>query len=897
MKFAKRVFRMLLIGFLLAALFATAVYSAVAADTSTMSLFDSYSSSSGTFTLASDARIFVVSVDEPTGMLLSTIQLASSRMAAMGLPSSTALRITYGETKDIRDGDIVVQEDSNLEEESFRLEITTTNVTIFYGTGTALSYYGGESSYNGLHYGFQAVMRLFSNNMADCCTAADAPDTRERTVQLDIGRKYWPVNWIKNFIDEMSWMGYNTMDLHLTEDQGCRANIWRDSNGNVVSDCNGNDFNWMIGYNVVSWNRNYTDPNADRFYNRDELTEIVEYAKSRHIEIIPAIDYPTHADCLIAKFASSFTDTGTDFSFNYGGRTYSGRSSLAGGNNATIDVTDEYTRNMSFAITQAYADFFGKFGCRKFNIGGDEVSGASYRWASSSYNTSNGGSSSNYKDAYVIYMNQLAAVVKAKVYGEDHHGYTVRAWNDSLFGTGYYYYNSNGYQVRYWSSATVSVDPDIEVCFWTASSDHDSPSTLTNQGRTVYNCVNWYTYYVLRNNSTYGDARDDNCTQWTFNHGRAKWVYSGCGNTCAYNSCTNTGGWYPGSFNGCTSDCFTGEYVTNEMLGGGYFLIWGDWAGWDTEENIWNRTDNYGIIDRMWANAAKQWNWDIDWSLDYDGFVSMNQSYRTFPGFNGCTAEATVPAPGEVYLDGSLQVEIKTMIGIKEKLLDTIPVEAGYGEPYQVQIPQYSGYAYSTTEGATFTRSAFGVCCGTVSGTVKAGTQTVTVWFENSPYLAGLELLLKNPVANDGYANYDAYEAALTSARNFYQRVSSAPKAMTEQEIVDEYVLNLLKARIALAKEGTDLAMSCYLESTCVVAGKVAVIHVDGGSNVTDVNVKLNGEPVERLRLASRQNADGSKSWRVNIRVPETAGSYNYTVVATKVNGTTETGQVVVAVK
>lgn len=885
--FARRVLKNAAILVLLVALLAAAALPAAAADANVTKTFDSYTAGNGSFTLTTDARIFVVSNEEPTGMLRSTLQLASSRLAAQGVSGTEPYDIVFGSESRIRSGDIVVRKDTSLGNEQYRLVVDSNNATIYYTPGENSSFYGGEGNHNSLLYGFYALQRLTTGNRVDACTVTDQPDTRERTVQLDIGRKYWSMQWIKNLIDEMSWMGYNAMDLHMTEDQGIRANIWRDSSGNPVPDANGNDFNWMIGYNKVSWNPDKTDPNWYKFYNRDELTELVNYAKSRHIEIIPAVDYPTHADCLIAKFASNYGSS--NFTFSYNGQSYTKSGSLSDRTTQTINIPDDCTRNMTFAITDAYAQFFAQFGCSKFNIGGDEVVGAYDSWASSSYTKNNGGS--NVKDTYVIYINQLAAMLQRNAYGSDSHSYRVRAWNDVLFGTDFYVPDS---EHPFMGSATVPVNKDIDVLFWTAKSKHTSPNTLANQDRTVYNCVNWYTYYVLRNDPTHGDARSDSNTFWTFNHGNAQFVYSGCGGRCdAYgNNCKHKDGWYPGDFNGCTKDCYSNEYRTDDKLGGGYFLIWGDWAGWDTEENIWTRTGNYNLIDRMWAVGAKMWKWHMDSdeksALDYNSFKTMTSEtggMRFFPGFVKCTSSANVPTPGDVYMDEPSSVQVKVMIGDEVKVLETIPLEGNVGDPFTVSVPLRNGYVYSHTEGATFTPSVFGANSGTVTGTIRKGYQTVEIWYENAPYLDTLALLLQSPASNDGYANYAAYQTALSEAQSFYARVSASPKTSTEQSEIDAVVVKLLEARISLARQTETTTLRCELATKYVVAGKVAVLYAESTENVTGLTVTQNGQSARVLSIATREEDGGMKSWRINIMAPETAGSYTYTVTATALNG------------
>lgn len=60
-----------------------------------------------------------------------------------------------------------------------------------------------------------------------CATLApgvviDAPAYAERSVLLDVGRKYYSPEWIKNLLREMAWNQLNTLYLHLTDDEGVR---------------------------------------------------------------------------------------------------------------------------------------------------------------------------------------------------------------------------------------------------------------------------------------------------------------------------------------------------------------------------------------------------------------------------------------------------------------------------------------------------------------------------------------------------------------------------------------------------------------------------------------------------------------------------------------------------
>lgn len=910
---------------------------------------DSYSATGGSFTLAENARIFVPTEAAPSGNLKSTLELVSSQFAASGYPTGGAMSIAYGHEATAVSGDIIVKQDSSLAEEGYRIEVTQANIYVYYCLGSTSIYYNNDYSYNGLLYGFNTLLKYFitsGSKTVDCCTISDAPDTKERTLQLDIARKYWTVDWIKNLIREASWMGYNTLDLHMTEDQGYRANIWRDRSGNTVLDCNGNDFAWTMGANYVTWNEDYQDTTGG-IYTREDLVEIIECAKQYHIEIIPAVDFPTHADALIAKFKSNFVDTGNSFSFTFDGTPYSGHSSIASNNGTkystqTLNVVDDYARNLSFALTQAYADFFGEYGCTKFNIGADEVAHAFDNWATASYTASHGGK--NAKDAYVIFINELAGVLQRKAYGSDNHNYRVRAFNDALFGNGFYKYGS----YSPWAiTATVEVNKDIDVLFWTAKTSHTSPSELASQGRTVYNCINWYTYYVLRVDTTNntGEARDDNCTQWTFNHSSPQRIYSGCGKSCSYGSACNGLGWNPSRFWGCDSSCYR-ETVTNN-LGGAYFLIWGDWAGYDTQTNIWGRNDDKNLIRRMWSNSIKQWNWDVEDSLSFDNFVSYRDSVNYFPGYTDCDSAVFLPSAGKLVssvdrsaleellshvlpeadyteasysayasaIDGgravnenaaSTQAQVDAAVAAiraaanalelrpasasielvfdyngAEKLITTIDAGVEYDESYLIELPLLKGYRYSYVEGGQYMKTPFGSSSGYVIATATSTNNYVKVHYTNEPYLGLLRVALEVLTEDKGYANYSAYQEKLASAQAFYDRVSVSPETLTYQAEVNAVIRELLQARISLAMSSETTTLTCGITTDYVAAGHVAVLYAETTPDVTDITLTLDGYDVSRLSIAGRENIDGSKSWRVRFLVPETAGNYSYVVTAT----------------
>ena len=193
-----------------------------AADTGSLGkLVDHFQSNNSTFTLNNNSRFFLAV--EPTGTLLQTVQLAQRQFAADSRPSATPMDIVWhDDTQMLRAGDILVQlvaDDPNIGAEGYKIEVGS------YATVTA-------EDARGLLYGLNMLQKHFrngNNNSIKGFTTYDTPDTKERTVQLDCARKYFTVEYICNFIKEASWMGYNTLQLHFSEDGGFRADLWDDS--------------------------------------------------------------------------------------------------------------------------------------------------------------------------------------------------------------------------------------------------------------------------------------------------------------------------------------------------------------------------------------------------------------------------------------------------------------------------------------------------------------------------------------------------------------------------------------------------------------------------------------------------------------------------------------------
>ncbi|MEQ8524556.1 beta-N-acetylhexosaminidase [Gracilimonas sp.] len=163
----------------------------------------------------------------------------------------------------------------------------------------------------GLFYGVQTLRQLFDpviehklpslapNNqkwLVPAVNIKDYPRFRYRGMHLDVARHFFPVDFIKKYIDLLAMHKMNRFHWHLTEDQGWRIEIkkypklteigaWRDST--------------LIGR--YGSNR-YDNVRHGGFYTQEEIREVVEYAQKRHITIIPEIEMPGHSSAALAAY-------------------------------------------------------------------------------------------------------------------------------------------------------------------------------------------------------------------------------------------------------------------------------------------------------------------------------------------------------------------------------------------------------------------------------------------------------------------------------------------------------------------------------------------------------------------------------------------------------------------
>lgn len=132
------------------------------------------------------------------------------------------------------------------------------------------------------------------SQLVPCVHIADTPRYRWRGMLLDCGRHFMDKEFVKRCIDLLAYHKMNVLHWHLTEDQGWRIEIQQ--------------FPKLTG--VGAWRKATRDSEQPRdsagryggFYTQRDVREIVMYAQSRGVIVVPEIEMPGHCGAALAAY-------------------------------------------------------------------------------------------------------------------------------------------------------------------------------------------------------------------------------------------------------------------------------------------------------------------------------------------------------------------------------------------------------------------------------------------------------------------------------------------------------------------------------------------------------------------------------------------------------------------
>jgi len=183
--------------------------------------------------------------------------------------------------------------------EAYRIEVTTQKIVIS-AAAQAGAFYGIQTLRQLLPAEFESSSRssdIFTWQIP-CARIEDAPRFPYRGMHLDVGRHFFPIDFIKKYIDLLALHKFNRFHWHLTEDQGWRIEIKQYPKLQEVAAWRKET---LIGHYSDQPHR-FDGQRYGGFYTQDEIREVVRYAAERHITIVPEIELPGHSLAALSAY-------------------------------------------------------------------------------------------------------------------------------------------------------------------------------------------------------------------------------------------------------------------------------------------------------------------------------------------------------------------------------------------------------------------------------------------------------------------------------------------------------------------------------------------------------------------------------------------------------------------
>lgn len=245
-------------------------------------------------------------------------------------------------------------------------------------------------TYAGALYAYQSILQLcppsIYSNQAHSKTnwnlpyvqIMDTPRFEWRGFMMDVSRHFFTVAEVKKMMDEMAMYKLNRLHFHLTDDQGWRVEIKALPRLTQVGAWRPN--------RIGKWH-NITKPATEEpktyggFYTQEDIKDLVAYAKTKNIEIMPEIDVPGHSMAFLAAYPQLSTTPNYPYQVN-AGEEFIDWSGLNGHITARIDNNlDPSKKEVYEYLDIIFGELATLFPFEYIHMGGDET--AKNNWAKS----------------------------------------------------------------------------------------------------------------------------------------------------------------------------------------------------------------------------------------------------------------------------------------------------------------------------------------------------------------------------------------------------------------------------------------------------------------------------------------------------------------------------------
>jgi hexosaminidase len=188
----------------------------------------------------------------------------------------------------------------------------------------------------GAFYGLQTLLQLFGQNLQiQRGKVLDYPRYRERGIMVDIGRKYFEIEYLEQMIRDLAWKKMNFIHLHFTDWHSFRLQ-----------------------------SELFPGLAASQAYSKKDIRRIQDFASKFHVMVVPEIDLPAHA--------TTINDYNPFLAFQCASMRsarWQGEEANQAGRAWILDVTRREVRSWIRALLDEWIPLFD---APYFHIGGDE---------------------------------------------------------------------------------------------------------------------------------------------------------------------------------------------------------------------------------------------------------------------------------------------------------------------------------------------------------------------------------------------------------------------------------------------------------------------------------------------------------------------------------------------
>ena len=271
----------------------------------------------------------------------------NAQFLAQYFKSMTNKEVSVTNDRRAKNGCIVLALDKKLKgDEAYHISVSNKTIRV---TG---------KTPKGVFYGIQTLRKSLAEEIHQdaivfpAVEIDDEPRFGYRGMMLDCARHFFPVSFVKKFIDLLALHNMNTFHWHLTDDQGWRIEIKKYPELTKIGS--------VRQRTVIGRDSDLDDGTPyGGYYTQEEAREIVEYARQRHIKVIPEIDMPGHMMAALATFPE-LGCTGGPYEVGFGWGIY-------------LDVLCLGNEKIYPFLEDIIDELVPIFPAKEFHIGGDET--------------------------------------------------------------------------------------------------------------------------------------------------------------------------------------------------------------------------------------------------------------------------------------------------------------------------------------------------------------------------------------------------------------------------------------------------------------------------------------------------------------------------------------------